>query len=103
MADSSANPKSLAQVMAAVARMEIEAVPRPEVAVAFARNITIEGIEPYLKYALLDSGLKPTITFGGYDLVRQDISQPDSAVSRARPSVVVLALALEHLDRKSVV
>lgn len=98
MTDPSQLPKSLAEVVAAASRLEVGPAPELDASVAFARNVTIEGIEPYLKYALLASGVRPAVTFGGYDLVRQDVSSPDSALSKAKPAVVVLALALEHLD-----
>lgn len=98
MTDSVGAPKSLAEVVAAVGRLEAGVAADLEASIVFARNITIEGIEPYLKYALLTSGVKPMVTFGGYDLVRQEIGSPASAVSRAKPAIMVLALALEHLD-----
>ena len=44
----------------------------PTVRVLVLRNITIEPIEPYLAYCLLESGLKAEIVFGGYDVILQD-------------------------------
>src|SRR5688500_9872408 len=93
MTDSNQSPKSLAEVVAAASRLEAGPATELAASVAFARNVTIEGIEPYLKYALLASGVRPTVTFGGYDLVRQDVSSPDSVLSKAKAAVVVLALA----------
>jgi FkbH-like protein len=98
MTDPSSWPKGLAEVVAAAGRLEAGPPLELEASVAFARNVTIEGIEPYLRYALLASGVRPIVTFGGYDLVRQDVGSPDSALARAKPMIVVLALALEHLD-----
>jgi FkbH-like protein len=64
--------------------------------VTVLRNITLENIEPLLKYHLMRAGLRPTIRFGGFDTVAQDIlslGEQDAPPSDA----LVLALHLEGL------
>ena len=69
-----------------------------EASLVFLRNVTMEGIEPFLKYRLLKSGIRPRLTFGGYGSVRQDLVGPQSPVVMAKPDILVLCLMLEELD-----
>lgn len=62
---------------------------------SFLRNFTVEGIEPYLKYHCLLSGLRPNIVFGNYDMVRQEILDKTSHVYGTNPDIIVAALYLE--------
>lgn len=62
---------------------------------SFLRNFTVEGIEPYLKYHCLTSGLGPNIVFGNYDMVRQEILDKTSHVYATTPDIIVAALYLE--------
>jgi len=63
----------------------------------FLRNVTIEGVEPFLKYYLVQSDINPTITFGGYDTVQQDLLDTQSPLKRESVDVLVLSLFLETL------
>ncbi|MCX6142677.1 MAG: HAD-IIIC family phosphatase [Ignavibacteriales bacterium] len=64
----------------------------------FLRNVTVEGIEPYLKYHCYASGLKPKITFGDYGTIRQEILDKTSHLYATSPDIVVVSLFLEtHL------
>jgi FkbH-like protein len=79
--------------------MEREGRDLPEqVRVVFLRNITIEGIEAFLKYHLYARGVRPEIAFGGYGTIAQDVLAADSLVARTDPDVIVLSLMLEELD-----
>ena len=64
----------------------------------FLRNFTIEGIEPYLKYYLFISGIKPTIAFGNYDTIHQEVLDDRSHLHTSPPDIVIVSLVLEQLD-----
>jgi len=66
--------------------------------VAFLRNVTIEGIEPYLKYYLYLNRIRPTVLFGGYDSLRQDLVSSESPLRDHAPTVVALTLYLDQFD-----
>lgn len=64
----------------------------------FVRSYTIEGIEPYLRHALLRLGLRPHLAFGGYGTFRQDLDA--ISVSKAQPPLdaVLACWTIEELD-----
>ncbi|SES89324.1 HAD-superfamily phosphatase, subfamily IIIC/FkbH-like domain-containing protein [Nitrosospira multiformis] len=64
----------------------------------FLRNVTLEGIEPYLRYHMLRMGLRPELIFGGYGSIRQDLILPDSPLVKGCPDLLVTAFMLEELD-----
>lgn len=66
------------------------------VSIAFLRNFTVEGIEPYLKYHCLQAGVKPKISFGGYDTFHQEILDPDSHLYSSPSEIIVLSLVLDQ-------
>lgn len=70
----------------------------PEYRFGFLRNITLEGIEPYLRYHMLAIGMRPTLVFGGYGSLRQDLVSPDSPLVKCSPNILVAAFMLEELD-----
>lgn len=63
--------------------------------VAFLRNFTVEGVEPFLIYHCLINGLKSNITFGNYDMVRQEVLDKTSHLYTTSPDIIVAALYLE--------
>src|SRR5690348_10751857 len=65
----------------------------------FLRNVTLEGIEPYLRYHMLTIGVRPELVFGGYGSIQQDLLSPDSPLTISPPDMLVSALMLEELDR----
>ena len=67
---------------------------------AFLRNVTLEGIEPYLRYHMLMAGIRPNLVFGGYGSMRQDLMLPDSPLVRCRPDMLITAFMLEELDAR---
>ncbi len=84
---------------ATVSRMEREGEGLADHAsVFFLRNVTIEGIEAFLKYYLYGNGIRPVIAFGGYGTMTQDVLADDSPVFRAAPEVIVVCLMLEEFD-----
>lgn len=68
----------------------------PRVQFNFLRNFTIEGVEPFLKYHSISSGLVPSVAFGDYDVVRQEIMDPDSHFNSTLPDLVIMALHIEN-------
>ena len=93
--------ESLAALHAAVAHMERDQ-PKDgdQVSIVFLRNITIEGIEPFLKYFLRTEAIRPSVAFGGYGTIVQDVIGQESLVARIDPDVIVLSLMLEGLDQQ---
>jgi FkbH-like protein len=70
----------------------------PEYRFGFLRNVTLEGIEPYLRYHMLTIGMRPALIFGGYGSMRQDLGLPDSVLVKCSPNILVTAIMLEELD-----
>jgi len=68
-----------------------------KIRVVLLRNYTAETIEPFLKFHLYASGMRPEISFGGYDTMHQDLIAPDSAVHISPSEIVVLSLILDQL------
>jgi FkbH-like protein len=96
---SSTAVQSFDSLFSAVSRMEREGQSLvDQTRVVVLRNITIEGIEPFLKYYLYASGVRPEIAFGGYGSIAQDVLATDGLVSRTEPELIVLSLMLEELD-----
>jgi FkbH-like protein len=91
--------ENLRSLFAAVSRMERDGASiQDRVRVVFLRNVTIEGIEPFLKYYLYAGGVRPEIAFGGYGSVTQDVLGADALVARTEPDLIVLSLMLEEMD-----
>ena len=61
----------------------------------FLRNFTIEGIDPYLKYKFLQSGLKADVVYGNYDSITQEIIDDNSVLYKNVPDLIVISLYLE--------
>jgi FkbH-like protein len=62
------------------------------------RNYTIEPIEPFLKYHVLRAGIRPTLTYGGYGTITQELLADDSPLRREMPELIILSLMLDVLD-----
>lgn len=91
--------ENLNSLFSIVNRMERESRNLGEEArVVFLRNITIEGIEPFLKYYLYASGVRPNIAFGGYGGIAHDVLGVHGLAARSEPDLIVLSLMLEELD-----
>ena len=92
----SGNKTSLSDMLGAINSAELSGdssgIP---VTFNFLRNFTIEGIEPYIQYHCLLSGLKPAITYGNYDMVHQDVLDSSSHLYSSSPDIIVTALYLD--------
>lgn len=77
-----------------------ESVPEgPVYRVSVLRNVILEPMEPYLRYALLHMGLAGEVTFGDYDTVMQDASGETELPVDSADAVVVCEV-LELLSPK---
>lgn len=63
----------------------------------FVRNISIEGIEPYIKYHHYQNDLKLGLTFGDFDNLYQEFLEPSATIKSQKPDVIVLSLKIENL------
>ena len=62
----------------------------------FLRNFTIEMIEPYLKYNLYSNGIKPEVIFGEYDVINQELLDPQSNLHKVNPEIIILAMFMDN-------
>lgn len=69
----------------------------PAIQVAVLRNITVEPLEPYLKYALAQIGFNASVRFGAYDNILQEALKADNPVFKDTKAVLVFCY-LEHLS-----
>ena len=53
----------------------------PPLRLSVLRNITVEAIEPYLRYLAMRTGFKAEVRFGAYDHILQEASQGEEALS----------------------
>lgn len=89
-------PLSLSGIMDFINSTEmLESNTRIPVQINFLRNFTLEGIEPFLKYHCLTSGIQPDIVFGNYDTIQQEILDTKSHLYTKSPDILVVALYLE--------
>jgi FkbH-like protein len=96
---SPALPGNLADLISEAAGLELELnESAPIIRIGFLRNITIEGIEPYLRFRLLSDGFKPSLWFGGYGSMIQDVLQPNSRLREHSVDILITAIMLEELD-----
>ena len=99
MAPASPLSEGYAAVLAAVLSQQTQAsLFKDELRVLVLRQITVEGLDTYLKHHLHARGLRVVVEFGGYGTQVSDVLAADGAVARLQPQLIVLALALEELD-----
>src|SRR5258706_10081836 len=92
-------PSDLNALFPTVSRIERERTSfEHTVRIAFLRNITIEGLETFLKFQLYASSIRPEVAFGGYGTMMQDVLADDGLLQRKENDLVVLSLMLEELD-----
>ncbi len=92
-------PNALSNVISDADKMEKRLPPEARLfRIGFLRNITLEGIEPYLRYRLLTEGVRPQFIFSGYGTLKQDLIMETSPLKRETPELLVTALMLEELD-----
>ena len=92
-------PPTLSDLISATDNLYASVSPgAPAYRVGFLRNVTVEGIEPYLRYHMLMAGIRPTLVFGGYGTMRHDLASRDAPLVKNRPDILVTAFMLEELD-----
>ena len=92
-------PQSLTDLISVADGMYAALSPTtPSFCSGFLRNITMEGIEPYMRYHMLKGGIRPELIFGGYGTFFQDLVLPDSPLVKKRPDLLATAFMLEDLD-----
>ncbi|MGE0267277.1 MAG: HAD-IIIC family phosphatase [Candidatus Omnitrophota bacterium] len=69
----------------------------PGLPLTVLRNITIEPLEPYLRYALSHIGFNTNIRFGAYDNILQEALKPDNPLFKETKAVLVFCY-LEQLS-----
>ena len=83
----------LGTVLAGLAAVEARLDPgAAALSVRVLRHLTVEGLEPYLRWHAAADGLKVDLAFGGYGTLAQDLLEGDSQ------DLLVLALDLGDLD-----
>jgi len=70
--------------------------------IAILRNITVDPIVPYLKFLCYKENLRAIINMGNYDNVMQDVMDPNSALYRHSPDIVLICMKMETLAEKLV-
>ncbi|WP_276661574.1 hypothetical protein, partial [Syntrophomonas wolfei] len=63
----------------------------------FLRNFTVEMIEPYLKYNLYFNGIKPEVIFGEYNIINQELLEPNSNLYKVNPEIIILAMFIDNV------
>ncbi len=92
----------LSTVIAAVRKLDtLQSSHLPSVSIQLLGNISLRGIDPFLKYHLYASGIKPMLTFGGFDTIRQDLFSLEGSDDKEGTDLTVLALDLESFDPRS--
>jgi FkbH-like protein len=92
--------EDIASIIAALEDVEQAGVSfSSSVGVGFLRNFTIENIEPFLKFHCYSNGIKPEISFGGYNTIQQELLDKHSHIYQLCPEIIVLSLMLESLDQ----
>jgi FkbH-like protein len=93
-----ASANDLNAVFTAVSRLEREARFDHVARVVLLRNITIEGLDTFLKFHLYSSAIRAEVVFGGYGTMMQDALADDGPFRKGDPDLVVLSLTLDDLD-----
>jgi FkbH-like protein len=70
----------------------------PVYRVHFLRNYTIEGMEPFLRQALLQLGLRPQLQYAGYGTYRQDLDALAGSSEQGAPDLLVVCWVIEEFD-----
>jgi FkbH-like protein len=93
-----ASANDLNVVFTTVSRFEREARFDHVTRVVLLRNITVEGLDTFLKFHLYQSAIGAEVVFGGYGTMMQDALADDGPFGRGDPDLVVLSLTLDEMD-----
>ena len=89
---------SYSDIFAEVASQESHAAAFKDVVrVLVLRNITVEGLDTYLKHQLYQRGIRAELAFGGYGAMVQDSLADDGLVATFGADLIVLAITLDEL------
>ncbi|MBC7543475.1 MAG: HAD-IIIC family phosphatase [Candidatus Sericytochromatia bacterium] len=84
--------------MQAVAKLDqLDHAWKAEGSVYVLRNVTVEGLAPFIKLPAYRQNLRLNVTFSDYDTYQQDLLDPASRFHESRHDLVVLALWLDTL------
>lgn len=87
---------SLAEIQSVLNQADMSGL--PALSISVLRNITVEPMEPFLRYLALELGLAASIKLGGFDTVYQDaVGGNNDLLSQATDCVLVF-LRLEGLS-----
>lgn len=93
------SPSNLSSLISVVERADAADIPLDTTGhVHFLRNFTIELIEPFLKYRIYEAGIRPQVSFGGYDTIYQELLDTHPEQDTLSPDITVLSLMLDRLD-----
>lgn len=65
--------------------------------IAVLRSYTAEMLEPVLRFKLLLEGYSPEFFFGGYNGYAQEILDPESALYKFKPDVIIVLTRIEEV------
>jgi FkbH-like protein len=71
----------------------------PVLNIAILRNITVEGLTPYLRYLAIQMGFRASISYGGFDNVLQDAIGNDDLLNHNTDCIMIFT-KLETLSPK---
>jgi len=93
-----AGSAALNAVFSTVRRIEQEKRFDRTARIVCLRNITLEGLETFLKFHLYQAGISADVVFGGYGTMTQDVLSDQTPARQSDTDLIVLALTLEELD-----
>ena len=77
---------------------QIDSTGFPKLGITVLRNITVEPIEPYLRYLAWKSGFDANVRFGEYDNIFQEATGSNPELFSAETNFVIVFLKLENLS-----
>ena len=87
------DPNNFGLMMNALNKAENLAIdPTKKIKISFLRNVTIEPIEPYLKFHMYKACFKLECIFGDYDTVEQEVLSDAYLISEHQPDIIVWSL-----------
>ncbi|MGH8523476.1 MAG: HAD-IIIC family phosphatase [Gammaproteobacteria bacterium] len=81
----------------AMSSAETASAERTPLRIAVLRSYTAEMLEPVLRFKLLLEGYSPEFFFGGYNGYAQEILDPQSALYKFKPDVILVLTRIEEL------
>lgn len=91
-------PPSLPSLFEIERLLEAQPHTATQLKISVLRNITIEGIEPYLRYLAAAIGCRAEVAFGGHDQILQDAISPPLGLLEPNTGVVLVISVLPTLS-----